>query len=147
MTTQSSNTFLSYWSTENLWLKSRTLLLLCVSYTSLWQSTVQQTLLVPPSVNVTLTMELQDDTQNIHADVHIYVHTNTHTQIHIQLGKYQLGTEFHTGLSQNTADVAQTVRDSPHWEYKRGRATRFHLFFIYSAPETSFSPLPSRKQL
>jgi len=57
-------------------------------------------------------------------------HTNRHTKPHIQLGKYQLGAQFHTGLTQNTADTAQTARDWPHWDYKPETAMRFHLFFL-----------------
>lgn len=51
----SPNIFFSYWSTQNFWLKSRTLLLLSVSYTCHFGShSIQQTLLVLPSVNTTL---------------------------------------------------------------------------------------------
>lgn len=54
----SPNIFFSYWSTQNFWLKSIILLLLCVSYTCHFGShSIQQTLLVLPSVNTTLGRE------------------------------------------------------------------------------------------
>lgn len=58
LTAESPNTFFSYWSTESLWLKSRALLLFCVSYTCHFGShSVQQTLLVLPSVSAALGRE------------------------------------------------------------------------------------------
>lgn len=54
---ESPDTFFSYWSTQNFWLKWRTLLLLSFWHMSLWQSHCSQILLVLPSVNTTLTRE------------------------------------------------------------------------------------------
>lgn len=79
LTAESPNMFCGYWSTEKLWLKPRTLLLFCVSYTCHPGShTAQQILLVLPSVTAALERWLQTQDDNQNTQTCRYKHRYTH---------------------------------------------------------------------
>lgn len=77
---------------------------LCFLHVSHLAVNCSQTLLVPPSVNATLTTELQDDNQNIRVDVHTNKTTYTPREVPIRCSVFQCA-------HSNGADTAQSGTD------------------------------------
>lgn len=80
----------------------------------------------------------------LYVDVHIYAHTNLDTQNTYPTKEVIIRCWASHNLTQSTDDdIAQTVRNWPHWEYKPGPATMVHLFILYQARKFFPPSLPT----